>query len=560
MAGALVITPVIVLWAINRAGSLRRQELLGAGSAILAASAVGLIAFSPMVEPLLGRTPLGFLAILPLTWAALRRGRRETATVALIVSLLAIWGTVSGGGPFEPPTQRNDSFLLLIMFMISTAVPSLVLSADVELRKRTEEALRQAHEKMNEIIHERTVELEHTRQELLQAQKIDALGQLTSGIAHDFNNLLTAILGSLELAMKYVTDARAVRLVTAAREAAQHGANLTAQLLSFSRKRDVALKPVNVNELIRGTQDMLQRMVGPLVPISYDLDNDAWPAMANADQLQASLLNLVANARDAMPLGGELLVSTRRRAGVRPDSRIPDVQAGDYLDISVSDTGSGMAEEIRSKAFEPFFTTKGPGKGSGLSLPMVYGFARQAGGTVTIASTPGKGTTVSIFLPRTEAELPVTEQEDGRAPIPVETMRVLLVDDDESVRALTREMLEEMGHQVTDAGSGRAALEILDGDAEFDLLLVDFAMPGMNGSQLAAAALKLKPDLPILFITGYVENEVLRRWSSIGYRTLNKPFQSADLHTATREAVETFSQRRTIRIPDELGLAGSERP
>jgi signal transduction histidine kinase len=465
----------------------------------------------------------------------LRRGQRDTATVAFVLSCFAVWGTIFGGGPFGHPTELNDAFLLLVTFMISTSVPSLALSADVALRKRTEEALRQAHEKLEITIQERTAALDQTREELFQVQKMEAVGQLTSGIAHDFNNLLTAILGSLELVMKYVSDPRAVRLVTAAREAAQHGANLTAQLLSFSRKRDVSLKPINVNDVIRGTQDMLQRMVGPMVRISYDLEPDAWPATANADQLKASLLNLVANGRDAMPRGGELTVATRHLTGGRPDSRIPDVQPDDYLEISVNDTGYGMPDEIRSKAFDPFFTTKGPGKGSGLGLAMVYGFAKQAGGTAAITSTPGKGTTVSIFLPRTEGALLVEETSDVAAAVPSGKKRVLLVDDDESVRASTKEMLEQMGHDATDAGSGEAALDILERNAQFDLLLTDFAMPGMNGSELATAIIKLKPDLPILFMTGYVDNDVLRRWSAIGYRTLNKPFGSAELAAAICE-------------------------
>jgi signal transduction histidine kinase/CheY-like chemotaxis protein len=545
-AGALVITPVAVLWAMNRAGLSTRQELLGAGSAFVAASAVGLIAFTPLIEQTVNRSPLGFLAVLPLTWAALRRGQRDTATIAFILSFFAVWGTASGGGPFGRPTELNDSFLLLVMFMISTAVPSLALSADVALRKRIEADLRQAYEKMDQTVQERTAALDEIRRELFQIQKIEALGQLTSGIAHDFNNLLTTILGSLELVMRYIRDSRAVRLVTAASQAAQHGANLTAQLLAFSRKQDIALKPVNVNDVIRGTQDMLDRMVGPLARISYDLEDDAWPAMTNADQLKVSLLNLASNARDAMPLGGELAFRTRRFGGGRPDSRKLDLQPGDYMEVSVSDTGSGMTEEIRSKAFEPFFTTKGFGKGAGLGLAMVYGFAKQAGGTVAIASAPGRGTTVSLFLPRTDRELVVEDEAESRAVVPIGKTRLLLVDDDESVRTLTKEMLEEMGHDVTDAGSGRAALEILLGNAQFDLLLVDFAMPAMNGSELAIAAKKIKPGLPILFMTGYVETDVVRQWSDLGYRTLNKPFPSADLAAAIREAVEASSTTTKI--------------
>jgi signal transduction histidine kinase/ActR/RegA family two-component response regulator len=531
-AGALVITPVVVLWAIHRGGFSTRRELLEAGSAFLTASAVGLIAFTPLVEQSVSGSPLGFLAVLPLTWAALRRGQRDTATVAFILSFFAVWGSVLGGGPFGWSTELNDSFLLLVMFMISTAVPSLALSADVALRKRTEEDLRQAYARMDQTIQERSAALAKTRQDLFQIQKIEAVGQLTSGIAHDFNNLLTTILGSLELVTRYVSGARAARLLTAASQAAQHGANLTAQLLAFSRKQDIALRPVDVNGVIRGMQDMIDHTAGPLARISYDLDHDAWPAMANADQLRVSLLNLAANARDAMPLGGQLVFKTRHLAGGRPDINTPDLQPSDYMEVTVSDSGSGMTEDIRSRAFEPFFTTKGPGKGVGLGLAMVYGFAKQSGGTVAIESTPGRGTTVSIFLPRTDGDLVTEDRAEPRAATPIGRVRILLIDDDESVRKLTRELLEELGHDVSDASSGPAALEIMQGNALFDLLLVDFAMPAMNGSEFAAAAKKIRPEIPILFMSGYVDSGVLRHWSDIGYQILNKPFKSADLAAA----------------------------
>jgi signal transduction histidine kinase/ActR/RegA family two-component response regulator len=557
-AGALVITPVVILWAINRAGSTR-QELMAAGFAFLVASGVGLIAFTPLMAQTMSRSPLGFLAVLPLTWAALRCGQRDTATVTFILSFFAVFGTVLGGGPFGWPTELNDSFLLLVMFMITTAVPSLALSADVALRKRTAEDLRQVHVKMDQTIQERSAALDETRQDLFQIQKIEALGQLTSGIAHDFNNLLTTILGSLELATRYVSDARVARLVTAASQAAQHGANLTAQLLAFSRKQDIALTPVDVNDVIRGMQDMLDRTVGPLARITYDLEDDAWLATANVDQLKVSLLNLAANARDAMPLGGELVFKTRRLSGGQPDSRKPDLQPGDYVEVTVSDSGSGMSEEIRSKAFEPFFTTKGAGKGAGLGLAMVYGFVKQSGGTVSIASKPGRGTTVSIFLRRTDETLVSEETAEPGARRRVGRMRMLLVDDDESVRTLTKEMCNELGYEVSDAGGGRAALDILQGDAQFDLLVVDFAMPAMNGSEFATAAKKIKPDVPILFMTGYVENSVLRQWSDIGYRILNKPFRSADLAAAISATVEA-SQRRPVVSAPARPLSASGRP
>ena len=534
LAGALVITPVVVLWAtLGRISFATTREWAEASAAYTSAVVIGVIAFSPLVTLTGTARPLVFLAILPLTWTALRRNQRDTATVALILSAFAVWGTLRGGGPFGD-ADLNDSFLLLLMFMISTSVPSLALSADVAMRKRIEANLQRARDALDRQVQQQATTIAETRQELSQAQKMEALGQLTGGVAHDFNNLLTAVLGSLELAMRQISDARVRRLLTTATHAAERGAQLTAQMLAFARRREVATRAVDTNALIRGMQELLHRMIGPLVRISLDLETDLWPALADPAQLEMALLNLAVNARDAMPLGGDLVVQTRRMSGSIA-SIAPDLAPGDYVLISVLDTGSGMPDHVVAKAFDPFFSTKGPGKGSGLGLSMVYGFARQIGGTATIESTLGKGTAIHLWL-RRAAALPDLRQITTSGIQPAHRLRILVVDDDDSVRELAKEMLEEMGHEVTEVASGRSALELLRAGCPCDLLLIDFAMPLMNGSECVLEARKLRPDLSILFMTGYVDNDALRRWSQLGVRTLDKPFQYADLADAVGQA------------------------
>jgi signal transduction histidine kinase/ActR/RegA family two-component response regulator len=534
-AGALVIAPAIILWVRDWAKPATRGERIERAAVYAGAAAIGLVLFSPAITPAATTSPLGFLAILPLTWAALRCNQRDTATAALILSGFAVWGTSSGAGPFAS-SSLNDAFLLLLMFMISTSIPSLALSADVVMRKRLEANLRLTHNDLDRRVQERTAALAATQQELNQAQKMEALGHLTGGVAHDFNNLLTAVLGSLELAMKQVSDTRLLRLLTAASQAAQRGAALTTQMRAFSRRQDVAMTAIDTNAIIRGMQELLHRMIGPLVRISLDFEDDLWPAMADSAQLEMALLNLAVNARDAMPLGGELIVQTRRVSGA-PPGQAADLAPGDYVMVSVADTGSGMPDHVRARAFDPFFTTKGPGKGSGLGLSMVHGFAKQVGGTASIESVPANGTTVRLYLQRAVG-LPDVPRQVASANLsrPAKHLRILVVDDDDSVRTLTKDMLQEMGHDVADAASGRAALEHLKANRACDLLLVDFAMPVMNGSECAAEARILRPDLSILFITGYADNDALRSWSARGFQTLSKPFQYADLAQAVHQA------------------------
>jgi signal transduction histidine kinase len=370
-----------------------------------------------------------------------------------------------------------------------------------------------------------------------QGQKMEALGRLTGGVAHDFNNLLAVILGSLELALRRETNPRSMRLLQTATKAAERGAKLTAQMLTFSRKNEVAVRSVDVNGLIRGMDDLLRRTLGPQVLLQYDLADDLWPALADPIQLELAMLNLAVNARDAMPEGGELAFRSRSVTLLNYDPNPPGLTAGEYVCIQIADTGSGMPEEVRARAQEPFYTTKGPGAGTGLGLSMVDGFVRELGGALVLDSAPGIGTTVGLFLRKADS-VPVAEQLDTDVdPLTMRPGRVLLVDDDANVRFSTRAMLEDMGHQIVEAAGGAEALELLARDRGFDLLIIDFAMPLMNGGQLAAEATKVWPQAPILFVTGYVENDALRPWSEIGYGTVRKPFSALDLAKAVERAM-----------------------
>ena len=415
-------------------------------------------------------------------------------------------------------------------FAVLTALALLWTSLGVLRHAASEEAhLRRLLQES-----ERRKEAEETVQHL---QKMEALGRLSGGVAHDFNNLLTAIIGSLELASARISDpARLSRLIATAMQAAERGARLTTQMLTFSRNQHISPRPLDINAIIREIEPLLRGTVDALVEVTYSLDQDLWPAIGDRVQFEVALLNLAGNARDAMPLGGKLEIATRNLAP--PEAAAIGLPASLYVQISVSDNGEGMSAETRARAFDPFFTTKGVGKGTGLGLSQVYGFADQIGGTARIRSELGKGTMVTIWLPRAQTGAEQREHSRTVAAAAPQPLDILLVDDDQTVRALTEEMLVELGHRVAAAENGPAALGLLSGDATFDLLLVDFAMPIMNGAQVAAEAVKLRPGLPVLFITGYADANVLGAWLQAGYRTLKKPFVATDLGVAIRAAVQ----------------------
>ncbi len=378
-------------------------------------------------------------------------------------------------------------------------------------------------------------ELEQAQGALRQAQKMEAVGQLTGGLAHDFNNMLTGIMGNLELLQLKVARGKfddVDRYVLAAQSAGRRAAALTQRLLAFSRRQTLDPKPTDVNRLVSGMEDLLRRTVGPTTDVQVVGAAGLWTAMIDPAQLENALLNLCINARDAMPDGGTITVETANKWLDERTARLRDLAPGQYLSISVTDTGTGMTPEVIEHAFEPFFTTKPLGHGTGLGLSMIYGFAQQSGGQVRIYSELGQGTTVSVYLPRFIGDAPpdlaanvAAFDAGGRG----ET--VLVVDDEATIRHLIDEVLDDAGYTVIGVADGAAGLKVVQSGARIDLLITDVGLPnGMNGRQVADAARAIMPDLKVLFITGYAENAAVGNGHlEPGMELLTKPFAMDDL-------------------------------
>jgi len=404
---------------------------------------------------------------------------------------------------------------------------------------------------LEDLVRARTRQLEETNRQLRveiterkqaesalqQAQKMEVVGQMTGGVAHDFNNLLTAVLGNLELATRRNKTDDIARFLDGATRAAQRGAKLTSQLLAFSRTQRLKREPTDLNELVTGMGDLLFRTIGATVRIETVLQKDLWPALIDSGQIELVILNLAINARDAMPGGGRLTIATANMDRTDP-RRPPELPAAEYVTVSVSDTGTGMTDEVLNKVFEPFFTTKGTGSGTGLGLSQVYGIAKQSDGGVGINTTLGKGTTVAVYLPRAQG-VPIRRLAEDEA---VKSSRgqhatILVADDDPDVRQLTMSCLNSLGYSVLAADGGRAALEIVDSAEKIDLLLIDIAMPEMNGVDVARAILAKRPDLPIVYMSGYVGHAALDE--SKQQRLLKKPFTLAELAARIEESLRT---------------------
>jgi signal transduction histidine kinase len=394
-------------------------------------------------------------------------------------------------------------------------------------------------EAANRQLADQIVERERIESVLRQTQRLEAVGQLTSGVAHDFNNLLMVVLGNIRQLQKTTADPIATRRLQTMVMAAERGAQLTAQMLAFSRRQRLEPRPVDLNETVLNMRDLLQSTMGGAIQIHTELQADLWAAMIDPTQIELVILNLAINARDAMEVGGGLTVATAN-VTLGPPVRAEEPAAGDYVMVAVTDTGSGMAPEVLAKVFEPFFTTKEVGKGSGLGLSQVFGLAKQSGGGVRIDSAPGDGTAVKVYLPRaTGRPLTGRTNEPGEADSAPRTSprscKVLVVDDDSAVREVTAGMLTDLGYGVVQAASGGAALDLLDRQSEIDLLLLDFAMPGMNGAEVAREAHARRPGLPILFVTGYADTEVLE--ASAGDGIVRKPFVERELAAKLRLAL-----------------------
>jgi PAS domain S-box-containing protein len=692
LAGALVVAPVIVLWAQGSPSGSHRPELRETAGVLALAGLVGLLAFSPLFDQTVQRAPLGFLAIGPLLWGALRGSPRDTASAALVLSAFAVSGTLAGSGPFWRG-NLNDSFLVLLMFMIATAVPSLALSADVAVRRRTEQSLRTAQGELAERVQIRTAaltssnlalhgEVEHrkrvetelddqrlylleaqrlanlgswvwhvdadkvtwseqlvdiyglkpgafegsfeaylqlvhdddrarvrgeimqafqsargfriderivrpngevrhlqsigdvikddsgrvvrmlgvcqdvterkqaekalheTQEKLAQAHKIEALGQLTGGIAHDFNNILMIVSGRAEMLRRQLSDEKALRGIDAIMTAAQRGESLTRQLLTFSRRQPLTPVVVDLGERIEAVREMLGSSLRGNITLTVDIPSGTWPVEVDVAELELALVNIAVNARDAMPEGGTFTVRARNVLA-RP-GRSPNPIPGDYVELSLADTGTGIAAEVVSKIFDPFFTTKAVGKGTGLGLSQVYGFAQQSRGAVTVKSAQGRGTEVVLALPRSHGV--VAEDADAEE-LPQKALRrkgsVLVVEDNPDVGDVTATLLEQLGYRVERAGNAADALRILAGDDGFDLVFSDIVMPdGMNGIHLAQEVAARYPKIGVLLTTGYSDVAVA---GETRFPILRKPFELPGLQRAVGEVLARAGRRAAVR-------------
>ncbi|HVY15648.1 MAG TPA: PAS domain S-box protein [Rhodopila sp.] len=424
----------------------------------------------------------------------------------------------------------------------------ITAAADVTERRAAEAELRVINEELETRVAERSAELARAQEALLQSQKMEAVGQLTGGLAHDFNNLLAAIAGSLELIQKRVTQGRIDdldRFISAAQDAARRASSLTHRLLAFSRRQTLDPRPVDVNRLVLGMEELIRRTVGPGIAVEISEATDLPTTLIDAHQLENALLNLCINGRDAMPDGGHIRIATERRRLDRAMARTLDLEPDAYVVLGVTDTGSGMTPDIIAHAFDPFFTTKPIGLGTGLGLSMVYGFARQSGGSARIESEPGRGTTVSLFLPECVEAVdigPAATPASGDAmPEAGPGMTVLVVDDETTVRMLVAEVLRTAGHTVMEAEDGVSALRLVQQrDRRLDLLITDVGLPGgMNGRQVADAARDVRPGLKVLFITGYAASAAVGGGTlDRGMAVLSKPFALEALHQRVRDLME----------------------
>jgi PAS domain S-box-containing protein len=377
-------------------------------------------------------------------------------------------------------------------------------------------------------------DLKAAQEQLRQSQKMEALGQLTGGIAHDFNNLLTVVVGGLDIIAKRADDEKLKRYAENALGAAERGARLTAQMLAFSRVQRLEVKPTFVAPLIQNMRPLLRNVLGPGISKEFDLDEAMMPVMADPTQLEVAILNLAINARDAMPEGGVLTFSSRKIA-VGGD---PDLEDGDYIELTISDTGSGMPPEVADRAFEPFFTTKEVGKGTGLGLSMVYGMARQSGGAARIESRLGEGTSVKLLFRKAAeaAEAAAAPAADlGQIGSNRQTASILVIDDDPDVRGFIAAALEEHGYRVGQASDGREGLAAIEHDRP-DLVIVDFIMPGLSGADVARKIRARWADQRILFVSGYSETDAVKR-TAPDAPLLTKPFRADTLHRAVRGAL-----------------------
>jgi PAS domain S-box-containing protein len=471
----------------------------------------------------------------------------------LAVPVVSRTGTVWGGLFFGHSatgvfTERAERALVGLSNEAAIAMDNIELSRaalkEIEERKRAEEALRQFNATLEQQIAERTEQLRLNEEALRQSQKMEVVGQLTGGVAHDFNNLLQIIMGNLDTARRGLSDAspRISRALESAANGARRAASLTQRLLAFSRRQPLNPKPIDVNALVSGMSELLHRTLGEITDVLTVQGAGLWRIEADATELESAILNLALNARDAMPEGGRLTIETANADIDRAYAVLhAEVLPGQYVAISVSDTGTGMSEDAISRAFEPFFTTKPVGLGTGLGLSQVYGFVKQSGGHVKIYSELGQGTCVKIYLPRLAHSARIdAPDEQPSAPEAASEETILVVEDDDDVRAYSVEVLRELGYRVIEAHDGPSAMRLLERQFRVDLLFTDVVLPGgMTGAQVAAQARGVKPDLKVLFTTGYARNAIVHHGRlDPGVQLITKPFSMSDLATRVRDILD----------------------
>jgi signal transduction histidine kinase len=454
--------------------------------------------------------------------------------------ILSIWNLWHGDYGLEAIVKAITAVasVFTAIFLWPLLPKAIALPSPARLREANEELSKRIQERDAALaaLQSEIVEREKAEAALLQARKMEAVGQLTGGIAHDFNNLLQVVSGSLDLISSRVADdPRLTRLADSALSAVQRGKRLTSQLLAFSRLQRLELKPIDVPALVSEMRELLSRTITPAIALTIEDCESPYAIMGDRVQLELAILHLALNARDAMPDGGTLNISVQNCALTGQD----DIEDGDYLAIAVSDTGTGMPPEIVQRVFDPFFTTKGVGQGSGLGLSMVFGMTRQSGGTVKIQSTPGAGTTVTIYLRRapTAAETLLAERSaEPRAIEDLAGLSVLIVDDEPEVREVVASMLEELGCDVMQAENGQHALQVVEAQQP-TAMVIDFAMPGMNGADVAQATLSRWPGIKVVFATGFSQSAAIDAAIGRDAIVLRKPFGPRDLAAALSRAM-----------------------
>jgi len=436
--------------------------------------------------------------------------------------------------PVVPELLRAKVRVFADLYRKTRALERLNVELESRVAERTA-ALAEANMLLEQRVRERTAEREAALAQVHEMQKMESLGQLTGGLAHDFNNLLMGIIGSLDyLARKVELDPKADRFLKGARENAERGAGLTRRLLAFARRQELRPEPVQIKYLVTGMKEMLKRSLGPTIDFTFQLDDDLASILADPNQVEVALINLALNARDAMASGGRLVITATNDV-VLTDSLA--VKSGTYVKLSVSDNGCGMEPETLKRCTEPFFTTKPIGKGTGLGLSSVHGLAVQSGGGMRVTSEQNVGTTVQLWFPVSGTTVEENERWTAMPSAPVgQKLKILVVDDEPLVAQLTRAMLEEMGHEAKLAESAEAALAILQGSGDVDLLLTDHAMPGMTGSALAERALSLRPEMRVILATGYadVPSQQARDLPRLG-----KPYGLDELATAIEASLRS---------------------